>query len=311
MACSLQAQVTVDSLVTGAKDTSAVVLKKQQTNNKLIDTEVAIKQNANKALLYGLLPGAGQVYNKQYGKAPIYAGAVVGLTAVTLQQRQRYFTAYNTYTNTLNEAAVGGVYDNETLADVRQEKNDARKSYSLYRSLTLAAYGCNLVDAYVSAHVLNDKQKHSPFKAGYRSALLPGFGQAYNGKYWKIPIVYTGLGLATAATIYNVQLHSMFREEYLARTHPGYGQIDATLQGYSNDDLINKKKLIRRDIELAIIAGSTWYLLNIVDAVIDAHLYDFDTSPDLSWHVSPFVAPTVPALGNTSWQGGVQLGLTF
>ncbi len=137
-------------------------------------------------------------------------------------------------------------------------------------------------------------KKHSPKKATIYSAVIPGLGQAYNKKYWKIPIVYTGFGVLSYFIISNRNEYLQFREAYdyvilgdtLIPINNDYVNI------YSADKLIKARDYYRRNMEFSMILTGFWYILNIVDASVDAHLFDYDISDDLSLHIEPMVKST-------------------
>ncbi len=123
---------------------------------------------------------------------------------------------------------------------------------------------------------------NAPAKAGFYSALLPGLGQAYNKKYWKIPVVYAGLGLGIYYYTWNQKEYHKFRDEYKRRldgtsdpNHPIYGGLD-------NDRLIRAQKFHQKNRDLSALITGFIYILNIVDANIDAHLTQFNVNDNLS-----------------------------
>ncbi len=132
------------------------------------------------------------------------------------------------------------------------------------------------------------KKPHSPNKAAIFSAVLPGLGQAYNKKYWKIPIVYAGFGLIAYFIISNTSEYKKYDEAYDYVIAGDTVGIDNDYVGqYDEQQLLDGKKYHRRNMELSYIVGGLWYILNIVDASVDAHLFDYDVSEDLSIRVDP------------------------
>jgi hypothetical protein len=135
---------------------------------------------------------------------------------------------------------------------------------------------------------------HSPKKAALRSAILPGWGQAYNKRYWKIPIVYTALGITGYVFFYNLDtyrdLRFAYRAKYLASLPAGQGRDSSLLpkikpryQPYSAEDIRYYRDEFRRNIDYSALIFIVFWGLNIVDAAVDAHLRSFDVSPDLSF----------------------------
>jgi hypothetical protein len=146
-------------------------------------------------------------------------------------------------------------------------------------------------------HAQNDTRQdstvvklHSPTKAAVFSAVLPGLGQAYNKKYWKIPIVYAGLGLLTYFVINNTREYKKYQEAYNYVASGDSTDIDNDLVGtYDEQQLLDGKNYYRRNMELSYIIGGLWYILNIIDASVDAHFFDYDISEDLSIRFDPIV----------------------
>ena len=138
---------------------------------------------------------------------------------------------------------------------------------------------------------------HSPKKAVLLSAILPSAGQAYNKKYWKMPIVYAGLGVSTFFIIDNNRLHHRYRDEYLARLNGGDTNPDLVL--FSDDNLIEFQDTYRQWRDLSIIAFGAVYLLQIIDAAVDAHFFDWDQkiNQDLSFRLQPSMDPYNNTLG--------------
>jgi hypothetical protein len=134
--------------------------------------------------------------------------------------------------------------------------------------------------------VVNDsilpKEEYNPLapaKAAFYSAVVPGLGQVYNKKYWKIPIIYAGM----AAGIYFYKQqdddYDRFRNAYKRRLA---GYDDDEFQGISDDRLINAQKSAQKNKSISIIVTVAFYLLNVVDANVDAHLRQYEVSEDLS-----------------------------
>ncbi len=120
----------------------------------------------------------------------------------------------------------------------------------------------------------------APAKAAFYSAVLPGLGQVYNKKYWKIPIIYAGM--ATGVYFYKQQddEYKRFRDAYKRRLA---GYSDDEFQGISDDRLINAQKSAQKNKGLSVIVTVAFYLLNVVDANVDAHLKQYEVSEDLSF----------------------------
>lgn len=128
--------------------------------------------------------------------------------------------------------------------------------------------------------------KHSPKKAAFYSAVLPGLGQIYNKKYWKIPVYYgIGGGLVFWAISSNKQ-YQLYRETYRSRVDTAFTGTDH-FPNESNAGLREEMERHQKNRELAIILTGVVYIAQIVDAAVDAHLRYFDVSENLSMRLKP------------------------
>lgn len=135
-------------------------------------------------------------------------------------------------------------------------------------------------------------EKHSPLKATMLSATLPGLGQAYNGRYWKIPIIYAGFGAVAYFVRFNNTEYQTFRRAYVARVDGNPNTVDE-FPFYSTDQLQRATNFYRRNLEITYILGAALFVLNVLDATVDAHLIDFDVGEDLSMKLHPVVFPDI------------------
>lgn len=119
----------------------------------------------------------------------------------------------------------------------------------------------------------------APSKAAFYSAVIPGLGQAYNQKYWKIPIVYAGIGTGIYFYTSNKKEYNRFRDAYKRRLA---GFTDDEFQGIANETLIRAQRTSRRNMDVSLAVAVGFYLINIVDANVDAHLKQYNISDDLS-----------------------------
>ncbi|MBK9224111.1 MAG: hypothetical protein IPO23_04650 [Flavobacterium sp.] len=121
----------------------------------------------------------------------------------------------------------------------------------------------------------------APARAAFYSAVLPGLGQAYNKKYWKIPIVYGAMGTSLYYYTWNNRKYNQYRDAYKNR-----------LAGYNNDKfqylddsrLIQAQRFHQRNRDISLLLTVGFYILNIVDANVDAHLLQFNVNDNLSLH---------------------------
>lgn len=133
------------------------------------------------------------------------------------------------------------------------------------------------------------KEPHSAHKATIYSLALPGLGQAYNKKYWKIPVIYAGFG----AMVYFIATNkSEYKKFSAAYDYVELGDMEATppnayAQTYSSSQLKSARDLYRRNLDFSYIITGLWYLLNVVDASVDAHLFEFEVNEDLTLKIEP------------------------
>lgn len=151
------------------------------------------------------------------------------------------------------------------------------------------------------AKVDSIRKAFNPKKATFRSLVLPGWGQAYNKKYWKIPIVYGALGVSAGVFFYNLKNYREIRFAYNAKykaslpapnpqsNYPGpyqdssdYDKIKPNLVPIDINSLRSFRDEFRSNIDYSVLVFILLWGLNVVDATVDAHLKTFDVSPDLS-----------------------------
>lgn len=151
------------------------------------------------------------------------------------------------------------------------------------------------------------KKKHDPHKATLRSLMIPGWGQAYNREYWKIPLVYAAVGIPIGTFFYNNTWYKRTRDAYTIVVNgqtANYSQINpklitssgAPLDAYTLQYLRNN---FRRDRDYSVLITLLAWGLNVVDATVFGHLKDFDVSSDLSMKIQPGYDPVFksPNLG--------------
>lgn len=134
------------------------------------------------------------------------------------------------------------------------------------------------------------KRVFIPRVAAIRSAILPGLGQIYNKKYWKLPIVYGVLGTTAAIFFYNLKYYKLTRFAYNVKYNMRanftdsslFSQIDPNLKPLSEESLVYYRDQFRRNIDYSVLFFIIFWGLNVVDATVDAHLKSFDVSPNLS-----------------------------
>jgi uncharacterized protein DUF5683 len=131
-------------------------------------------------------------------------------------------------------------------------------------------------------------KKHDARKATLRSAIIPGWGQAYNREYWKIPIVYGALAVPGSLFIYNNKWYQNTKKAYNILLNGGdTNSIDPKLRNLSPETLQYYRNSFRKDRDYSVLFFLLVWGLNVVDATVFGNLKDFDVSRDLSLHIAP------------------------
>jgi hypothetical protein len=155
------------------------------------------------------------------------------------------------------------------------------------------------------------KTEHSPKRATIYSTIAPGLGQIYNKSYWKVPVIYSGFAGLGYIISQNHIFYSDFKDVY--DSYQSYAAAEEkagrtpnsdtllTVRGLTSYSIYNVKEgrdYYRRRRDLAIIGIGAWYVLQIIEAYVDAHMFSFDISDDLSFHYRPtFLDATKPVSG--------------
>ena len=148
-----------------------------------------------------------------------------------------------------------------------------------------------------------------PARSAFYSAVLPGLGQAYNRKYWKIPIVYGAIGTALYFYFDNDKIYDRYRYAYKRRLA---GFTDDEFYGpnevpfISQDALIRAQRALKRNKEVSMLITVGMYVLNIIDANVDAHLMQYNIDDNLSFQ--PFFDFNNP---DYNYNLGLELYLNF
>ncbi len=148
---------------------------------------------------------------------------------------------------------------------------------------------------------------HSVKRACWQSAVIPGWGQVYNKKWWKVPIIYAGFGGLGFAVGWNAKRFRTYSDAYRARVDGDSTTMDGYVGVYSEDNLLVLKNYYKRNMNLACIFTGVLYALNIIDAAVDAHLFEYDVSDDLTFRVEPKLEPS--SSGNVVM--GINMSMRF
>jgi len=150
-------------------------------------------------------------------------------------------------------------------------------------------------------------EKKSPQKASFYSAVLPGMGQVYNGKAWKVPIIYAGAAVLGYYYNFNNNKYQEYKDNYLRKlANDPNNPVDPKFRNASPERILYYMNYWRRNRDLLVLSMVGLYLANIVDATVDAYLYDYNISPDLSLRISPMIEPFNPRATT-----GIKVSLRF
>lgn len=236
------------------------------------------------------LPGFGQIYNKQYWKLGILypvVGTTVGLFA---HENKLYKPLKKQYDQYLIDH---GYMRTPELDELQTKMIRHNTRQQIYAGLAIASYIYFIGDAAIN-YKINDVSHVK--KATTLSTICPGAGQIYNKSYWRVPIVIGGMASTIYTIDWNNRGYKRFKTAYALRVdyekNPGNypnGSADEFRGAYSSTFLKNLKDSYRRNRDLCILLTAGVYLLQIMDAHVDAHLQDYDISDDLTMNLEPYV----------------------
>ena len=155
---------------------------------------------------------------------------------------------------------------------------------NLYKRMTKKK---NLIIFFILFNIAANSQKieKKPSKAALYSTVFPGLGQAYTNKYWKIPIIYAGLITSGYYVNDNYQKYNLYKNTFIDRVNGGNN--DQFINIYSNNDLQTLTSFYRRNTEVSSLLFLLTYVLNILDASVNAHLVNYDISENISINLIP------------------------
>lgn len=151
-----------------------------------------------------------------------------------------------------------------------------------------------------SSYKETTKKKFDPRIATKRSAILPGWGQIYNKRYWKLPLVYGGLGLTGSVFFYNVKNYKLLRLAYIYKTDTlsaNDALIDPRFKNLSAEALRTYRNSFRQNVDYSVLFFLVFWGLNVVDATVDGHLKAFDVNDNLSFQIKQGYSPMANTTG--------------
>ena len=230
-----------------------------------------------------ILPGTGQIYNRDYWKLPIVYGTLGGCIGGAVAFNQKWKKNGKTRDKDMRNILIWGA---------------------------VASYWGQLADLTVS---YKSYQEPLPARASFLSSLVPGLGQAYNGDYWHIPIYYAGFMVSGYCWVFNQKQYKRYRNIY---REIGEG----TYTGHvTSENAVWFRDYYRRNRDYSVLATTLIYILNVIDANVFAHFAHFDISDDITFNIQPaIIAPEIPQSGfytynpaYNSTKFGVTMGIRF
>lgn len=238
-------------------------------------------------LTAAVLPGYGQIYNKQYWKLPILygtMGASIGMWA-------HFGSEYRPLKRQYEEMLLNGLSRTEEMNALQRDMIRANTKRQVFMLTTAASYIYFLGDAALN---YSTNEVSSVKKATTLSLICPGAGQIYNKSYWRAPIVVGGLASMIYVIDWNNRGFQRFKKAYSLRAdyeqnpdkYPN-GSADEFDGRYSTTFLKNLRDSNRRNRDLSILLTAGIYIFQAIDAHVDAHLKDFDVSDNLTVDLKP------------------------
>ena len=261
-----------------------------------------------------VLPGFGQIYNKQYWKLPILYGTVGASLGMCLWSNSKYKPLKTEFERMTDQSLLR----TPEMNHVQREMIKYSTMRNVFMISTIASYLYFIGDACVK-YSTNEVSRIN--KATSLAMICPGAGQIYNQSYWRVPIVVGGFATTIYCIDWNNRGYQRFKKAYRLKAdydaHPELypnGSQDEFNGRYSTSFLKNLRNSYRRNRDLCIILTAGLYILQVVDAHVDAHLRDYDISKDLTVSLTPAIGYSYNRMSPYSGGGttlGMNLSLTF
>ena len=263
-------------------------------------------------IVSAVLPGYGQIYNKQYWKLPILYGTLgtsIGLAA-------HFGSRHKPLKQELEIMFENGMSRTEEMNALQRQKIRENTKKQVFMFTAAASYLYFLGDAAMN-YATNDVSDVK--KATTLSLIFPGAGQAYNKSYWKVPIVLGGMASMIYVIDRNNRGFKRFKTAYSLRAdfdqhpenYPDGVSKDEFRGRYSATFLKNLRDSYRRNRDLSILLTAGVYIFQAIDAHVDAHLKDFDISDNLTVDIDPMFDYQYTQIGGADPVFGFNLNLTF
>ena len=256
------------------------------------------------SMLSAVMPGFGQIYNKQYWKLPVLYTTLGTSIGMWVHQSNKYKPLKAQFEAMTDQSLIRTEELNVLQRDMI--KHNTLKQTFMFTSI--ASYIYLIGDAAVNYATNNVSQVN---RATTLATICPGAGQIYNKSYWRVPIVIGGFATTIYCIDWNNRGYQRFKKAYRLRydaeqnpsLYPN-GSPDEFGGRYASSFLKNLRNSYRRNRDLCIILTAGIYLLQIMDAHVDAHLRDYDISDDLSVDINPTIDYAYhPGAGNIATMG--------
>lgn len=312
----LDSLARIDLPMAAAPEDSTVVTRRRM--NWLMSDSMSLSKVC---WLSTVLPGYGQVYNKQYWKLPILYGTVGAGIGMFVYENNKYKPLKQRYEAITSESRTR-TPELDALQASMIRHNTRRQAYLV---ASIASYLYFIGDAAVN---YNTNEVSRVKKATTLACICPGAGQIYNRSYWKVPFVVGGFAAMIYCIDWNNRGYQRFKKAYSLRAaydeamtnynsdpelypRPA-GSTDEFRGRYAASFLKNLRDNYRRNRDLCIIITGGIYLLQIIDAHVDAHLKDYDISDDLTMTIEPKIDYTyIPTAGGHRPIYGFNINVNF
>ena len=286
-------------------------LEKRENHTPFFSDSISLRRLS---LTSAVLPGYGQIYNKQYWKLPILYGTVGASLGLCLWSNSKYQPLKKQF----DEITDQSLFRTPELNALQSNMIKYNTMRQVFMISTIASYLYFIGDSVIK-YSTNEVSRIN--KATTLAMICPGAGQIYNQSYWRVPIVVGGFASTIYCIDWNNRGYQRFKKAY--RLMADY---DANPEAYPNGSqdefggryaasfLKNLRNSYRRNRDLCIILTAGLYILQIIDAHVDAHMRDYDISKDLRVSLTPTIGYSYNRMSPYSGGGatvGMNLGLTF
>ena len=311
---SLQKAIFTDEVWGSKRDSIARAEKlrlraeKREGKEPFISDSMSLRKMT---MLSTVMPGFGQIYNKQYWKLPILYSTVGASLGMWIHQQNQYKPLKEQFEIMTDQ----GLKRTEEMNALQRDMIKHNTLKQTFMFTTIASYIYFLGDAAVN-YATNEVSNVN--KATTLSTICPGAGQIYNKSYWRAPIVWGGLASMIYVIDWNNRGFQRFKKAYSLRAdydrnpdlYPN-GSVDEFHGRYSATFLKNLRDSNRRNRDLSLLLTAGLYVFQAVDAHVDAHLQDFDVSDNLTVDIKPLIDCQYTQHNGTTPIFGFDLNVTF